>query len=439
MPRSSSEGGGGNNGLFRLVFARSPLGQSTLSEDTIPIVNSTTSRSTSWTVQQRAGSSYHVRSGSDHDSEIPVIKPNRQRSYSHRERKRPSLSISKLSLHMSPDLLSPSPTSPTVDTLEQSYSSLEDSFGRILHHGEAQISHSGWRKKYEYLVLTEYYLFRFKSPKKASEMFPWILPANAHMYRPDSAASVHSVHDVEPSSGTESPTEISSINTSSISLCDIIATQFVSDNRIRVGIEIVRQSQGLKGSSSLSLFVDRQGGQPHWIESLNAAAQNAQRKRRVTSVQEILPLVKEAVKYDIPEFGYDLQKQLFLVHRRQNQVHENTPAYEELSKDLHALVFLLIGKFRVHLITVPKPGRGSSKSLSENSKILVSSYGLVSLTYVSVSEKDDSFDLIFRYVQLVTRILSRCFRPILRFNVNYSSGSHKDRPFLWRWHPSILI
>jgi hypothetical protein len=399
MPRSISDGGN-NSGLFRSVFAKSPLGQSTLSDDSITNNSLPDSASSSWdaTSQPKTIESRHVRSGSDQDHTIPIPHHARSRSYSHRERKKPSLSMSKLSLQLSTDMISMSPTSPVVDTTEIIPSSWEDSLGRILHHSEAQITHSGWRKKYEYLVLTEYYLFRFKSAKKASETFPWILPAHAHMYRPDSAQSIAPpVQDIDPSSGTESPTDLSG-KSAAIPLHDIIATQFISDNRVRVGIEIVRHSQSHKSSSSLSIFVDRIGGQPHWIESINEAAESAQIKRGNTTPSNFLQLIRETVGEDAHQALNTPSENLFLVHHRQNPLNDHAPStLEELGKDHHTLIYLLIGTFRVYLITVPKSHRGSSKSLTESSKLNISSYGIVTLTCVSVSEKDDSFDLVFRY------------------------------------------
>lgn len=43
---------------------------------------------------------------------------------------------------------------------------------RVLHHGEVQTSSSMFRKKKEYLVLTECHIVRFKSQQKAVELFP---------------------------------------------------------------------------------------------------------------------------------------------------------------------------------------------------------------------------------------------------------------------------
>ena len=42
---------------------------------------------------------------------------------------------------------------------------------QVLHHGEVQTSSSMFRKKKEYLVLTETHLLRFKSHAKAAESF----------------------------------------------------------------------------------------------------------------------------------------------------------------------------------------------------------------------------------------------------------------------------
>lgn len=43
----------------------------------------------------------------------------------------------------------------------------------VLHHGEVQTTGGVFRKRKEYLVLTDKHLIRFKSQSKASEVFPW--------------------------------------------------------------------------------------------------------------------------------------------------------------------------------------------------------------------------------------------------------------------------
>lgn len=50
---------------------------------------------------------------------------------------------------------------------------IDDTHSRhVLQHGEVQTSSSMFRKKREYLVLTETHLIRFKSQSKASDAFP---------------------------------------------------------------------------------------------------------------------------------------------------------------------------------------------------------------------------------------------------------------------------
>jgi hypothetical protein len=394
MPRSVSDGGSGGSGgsgRFRSVFARSPLGQSTSSDDSVPTIASTNATSSFSSNYTTIPEKHHSRSGSDHGDERPIMGFVRRRSHSHRERNRPSLSMTKLSLHLSTDTVSPSSLSGDIDFAPSKW---EDSFGRILHHGDAQLSHSTWRKRYEYLVLTEHYLFRFKNSKKAAESFPWILPANAHMQRPD---SVISVQDAESLSGTESPTDFSASKSASICLQDVIGTQVISDNRSRVEVDIVWHSPTHKASSSLSVIVDRQGGHAHWIESLGQAVQNSQAKKGNSISSTCWPIIHENIGSEADNLSDHYISRLFPVYRRQCQQHDSASSgLDEFSKDHHSLTFLLVGRFKIHLITFPKNYRASTISLHESSKLHISSYGITTLICLSISEKDDSFELVFR-------------------------------------------
>lgn len=68
---------------------------------------------------------------------------------------------------------SPAAASPT--TVSLNWNEPSDVTGRnrhVLRHGEVQTSSSMFRKKKEYLVLTECHIVRFKSQLKASEVFP---------------------------------------------------------------------------------------------------------------------------------------------------------------------------------------------------------------------------------------------------------------------------
>lgn len=67
-----------------------------------------------------------------------------------------------------------SATSTLNKTLSTNWTPTEDTQRnrQVLHHGEVQTSSSMFRKKKEYLVLTETHLMRFKNQQKAAEAFP---------------------------------------------------------------------------------------------------------------------------------------------------------------------------------------------------------------------------------------------------------------------------
>jgi hypothetical protein len=65
-----------------------------------------------------------------------------------------------------------SATSTRTSTGFGEYLNEDTRHGQVLHHGEVQTSSSMFRKKKEYLVLTEKHLIRYKTQSKAVEAFP---------------------------------------------------------------------------------------------------------------------------------------------------------------------------------------------------------------------------------------------------------------------------
>jgi hypothetical protein len=375
MPRSASDGGG-NTGLFRSVFARSPLGQALTSDDSI---TTTLSRPQTWTSRHR----------SDDTTKAPPITL-RKRSYSHRDAKRPSFSSSKLSLRLTNDMDSMS---------SSSVSNPEESFGLVLHHGEAQLSNSTFRRKTEYLVLTERFLVRFKTSKLAAQTFPWLLPAQAHMQRPTSSH----VQDNDLSSGHESPTDLSSRKTSIIPLQEVIATEITTHDRNRLTLHVITHSSAQKTSNLIQ--VEHTGGAPHWIESVSPNSRTIQEQRGNLLTNIYLQAIRDTVGPDSFSALEDTQNRLFLVHSRHSKSQENTPSSEDVIKDHSVVIFLLIGTFKVHLITIPKSQRSSARSLSELTRLQTASYGIVNLVSASISGRDDAFDILFRKPQQTTTSL----------------------------------
>jgi hypothetical protein len=65
-----------------------------------------------------------------------------------------------------------SATSTRTSTGFGEYLSEDTRIGQVLHYGEVQTSSSMFRKKKEFLVLTEKHLIRYKTQTKAAEAFP---------------------------------------------------------------------------------------------------------------------------------------------------------------------------------------------------------------------------------------------------------------------------
>src|ERR1700760_3772182 len=240
MPRSVSDGVGGT--LFRTVFAKSPLSLVSTSEEE----KSSSTRLDGAKLRRRRSPSFlhHKRSNSqqleapnEEDGKPSSFKEKRQRSFSHVERIRP-LSLSKLALHTSADTPAPSSASSLENANEAHHFEDEKFYGRVLNHGDAQTTHTGWRKKHEYLVVTEHYLLRFKSAKKAADKFPWLFPISSQIRHPRSTKSISSFHEMSSPTGSESPTDF--LGTKSIiPLQHVIAVQAVQDSRTRVTLEVI--------------------------------------------------------------------------------------------------------------------------------------------------------------------------------------------------------
>jgi hypothetical protein len=423
MPRSASDGGGGSSRL-RNVFARSPLAVAFSTVDdsapAAPVADPAAAKehsprepspkepspkdqnpkqlSASWFYR----ASEQRRSTPEFDMDgfkFPLWK--RQRSKSNLGGNRP-LSLSKLPLHLSveTDVLSPADAKEASDCTTLAF---EESVGKVLHHGEVQIAQTGWRKKFEYMVLTEHQLFRFKNSRKASERFPWILSPGAQMRRPDSTGSASSLCDPEPSSGAESPTDLMAATrrpAAGMPLSTVIAVQLVAESRARVGVELVRQEQGFAHAASLTVWVERPSGQQHWLEGLGGVVRGLPPNKRAAFPPDLLALVQAAVGADM-----DGHSGLFLVHPRQSGLGDPSHSpMDELKEEKKpsGLVILVTGKHKVHIVTAPKSHRGSTRSLHEISKLQSTSHGIVSLTCISVRDRDDSFDLFFRYVSQPT-------------------------------------
>lgn len=104
---------------------------------------------------------------------------------------------------------------------------------------------------------------------------------------------------------------------------------------------------------------------------------------------------------------------------------------DDLSKLAASVCFLAIGVHKVHLIPLFKPPSQRTSSPSLLSHATQSSHGIMTMSEISVSDVDDTFQLVFRsvYAYLMLCLCSYCL----------ANPSSVQRSFIWRHsHHTIL-
>ncbi|KAF2205843.1 leucine rich repeat protein-like protein [Delitschia confertaspora ATCC 74209] len=287
------------------------------------------------------------------------------------------------------------PLSATSARTAMSRGSVDD-VGRIrgvIQHGEVQTSSSMFRKKKEYLVLTETQLIRFKSHQKAAETFPGIPSpfSRASVARHSQTPSTGSLHELQ-----EVASETSGDRDLGTPLRQIVAVYHLDDGRPYFAIEIVYLDDETNHASSMTLQFGDPGDMYSWLASIRETANrvrladsdplsafNSYRAARVV----------EAERDYVPP-NYAIYK---VVQRPLSKTGVRSSS-DDLAKVGASVCFLAIGVHKVHLIQLPKgpTQRSSSPSLVTAGAGSHASYGILTLTELRVSETDDTFELTFR-------------------------------------------
>lgn len=260
----------------------------------------------------------------------------------------------------------------------------------VLHHGEVQTSSSMFRKKKEYLVLTETHLVRFKSHHKAAETFNVI---------PSPIGRISTIrHSQNPSAGSShefqsAPSEASGDRDIGTPLRQVVALCHVDDGRPYFAIEISYLDDETNHASSMAL----QFGDPEEMKTWLAKIRDAANKARLSDSNPLSAynshlaarVVERERDYVPPNYA------IYKVVQRPLRKAGSRSSSDDLSKVTSTVCFLAIGVHKVHLIPLFKsPQRASSPSLvSYNTQ---ASYGILNITELRVSENDDTFELTFR-------------------------------------------
>lgn len=258
----------------------------------------------------------------------------------------------------------------------------------ILHYGEIQTTGGMWKRKSQYLVLTDTHLVRFKSQSKAADAFPSI-PSSYNARAPashrQSTASISSLQDMQLMVSTEA--------SAGIPLNSIIAVYMLEDGRLSPTVEVAYLDERTHKASLIQMQTPDSQELNLWMVGIRQAAQ-------LTRSNDPLPFDRGSVDYvtRMLEHERDYDPTSFRMFRVIQIASSKSPtrsSSDDLTKLSPTGCYLAIGLHKVHLIPMQKAAnRSSVVSLSDVDT--TASFGLMNLTSLSMEYGDDSLHLTFR-------------------------------------------
>lgn len=180
-------------------------------------------------------------------------------------------------------------------------------------------------------------------------------------------------------------------------LRQVVAVYHIDDGRPYFAIEVAYLDDDTNQASSMTL----QFGEPEDMNLWLAAIRKAADLTRLNDAEPISAysthlaarVVEREKDYEPPNFA------IYKVVQRPFGKAGSRASSDDLSKAASAVCFLVIGVHKVHLIPLFKPQqRASSPALvAHNTQ---ASFGILTLSSLRVSEKDDTFELTFRYKRI---------------------------------------
>lgn len=158
-------------------------------------------------------------------------------------------------------------------------------------------------------------------------------------------------------------------------------------------LEVSYLDKELGQGCSINLQLNDAASRDVWLRSLRKAANNA----RLRDMDPIPPRLSEYAARAVERAqDYDVSRyKIYKVVKRASPRTNNRSSNEDSFKVTPTVCFLVIGIHKVHLIVIPKnPLRQSSPALTDLND--AASFGVLTLTWVFVSDTDDSFSLAFR-------------------------------------------
>lgn len=295
--------------------------------------------------------------------------------------------------------------------------------GAVLHHGEVQCTGGIFRKKNQYLVLTETHLVKFRNHARAAEVFMTVADS------PEKSGFAR--HSRMSSSGSL-PDLYASDSYSAVRLHYIVAVHRLDDGRPYFSIEIAYVDTKANVSSVMVLQLHDPREAELWMSVIRSAAAKAR-------LVDPLPLTKELVEYTAraleQERDYDPERCfIFQVVQRASKSGFRSST-DDLAKLTSNTCILAVAVHKIHLIPLPKsPRNASSTSLLD---MIGVSHGIMNLTSLSVQSLDDKFELNFRVPlqrSLIVCLASASVNDIaicIRQAADYLRPLWLEQPFTW--------
>ena len=266
----------------------------------------------------------------------------------------------------------------------------------VIHHGDVQTTGGMWRRRSQYLVLTNTHLIRFKSQSKAVDVFPSIV-ANC--------SSSRSHHQQPPLNNRQSSISIAanSIQDSTnaygdaaaaIPLHSIIAIYLLEDTG-RAGattttVELAYLDERAHKAALIQMHTPDAQDLNMWMAGIRSAAQLARSANPLpidqTSIDSVVNVLEHERDYDPSTF------RIFRVLQMAS-TKSSAGSSDDLTKVSPTGCYLAIGSHKLHLISFQKAASGTGATDLEASS---SSFGLMALTSLSMEWGDDSLHLTFR-------------------------------------------
>lgn len=258
----------------------------------------------------------------------------------------------------------------------------------ILHHGEVQSTGGMWRKKSQYLVLTDTHLIRFKNQSKAADAFPSIphsYTGRAPASHRQSVASISSLQDMQ--------LMMSADTSAGIPLNSIIAVYMLEDGRLSPTVEVAYLDERTHKAALVQMQTPDQQELNLWMVGIRQAAQMARNNDPMPfdrgSVEYVTRMLEHERDYDPVAF------RMFRVIQIASSKSPTRSSSDDLTKLSPTGCYLAIGLHKVHLIPMQKvANRSSVVSLSDMET--AASFGLMNMTGLSMEYGDDSLHLTFR-------------------------------------------